>query len=76
MREYRMIYGKLREPVIATVYVESGFKDAYVVEAVFENTGEYLREHEVLLLEAQNADLIHDACSEYEEILKEEELAC
>lgn len=67
MREYRMIYGKLKEPVIATIYVESGFKDAYVVEAVFENTGEYLREHEVLLLEAQNADLIHEACLEYQE---------
>ena len=67
MREYRMVYGKLKEPVIATLYVESGFKDSYVAEAVFENTGEYLREHELLLLEAQNADLIHEACAEYAE---------
>lgn len=71
MREYRMVYGKLREPVIATLYIESGFRDSYVAEAVFENTGEYLREHEILLLEAQNADLIHEVCIEYEEELTE-----
>lgn len=70
MKEYRMVYGKLREPVIATLYIESGFKDSYVAEAVFENTGEYLKETELLLLEAQNADLIHDACLEYSEELK------
>jgi len=67
MREYRLQYGKLKEGVLATLYVESGFKDAYVAEAVFETTGEYLSEHEILLLEAQNADLIHEACLEHEE---------
>ena len=62
MRVYTLAYGKLREPVQATLYIESGFKNAYVAEAVFEETGEYLSETEVLQLEAQNADVIYDAC--------------
>lgn len=67
MRTYTLLFGKLREPVRATLYVESGFKNSYVAEAIFEETGEYLSETEVLQLEAQNADMIYDACLEYEE---------
>ncbi|NBU33868.1 hypothetical protein EBZ38_03485 [bacterium] len=67
MRAHRLIYGSLNEPVLAKIHVEEGFKNAYVAEAVFEETGEYLSETEVLLLEAQNADRIFDACTEHAE---------
>lgn len=67
MRQLRLVYGKLKEPVNAMVHVECNVRDAYVAEAVFENTGAYLNETELLLLEAQNSDRIHDACTEYAE---------
>jgi len=67
MRTHRLFFGCLSEPVTATVHVADGFKSAYVAEAIFENTGEYLSETELLQLEAQNADRIFDACIEHAE---------
>lgn len=67
MKMHRLIFGSLQEPVLATIQVAEGFKNAYIAEAVFENTGEYLSETEVLQLEAQNVDRIFDACVEYDE---------
>lgn len=58
-----LFYGKLNERVEAKL-VNTGDPDtSYVAEATFEETGDYLNEDEVLLLERQNDLLIRDLCS-------------
>ena len=59
-----LFYGKLRERVCAKIANTGDPETSYIREATFEETGDYLNEDEVLLLERQNEDYIKELCNE------------
>lgn len=67
IRTCKLFYGKLKEPVTAKLCVAEDFRDAYIIEAYFEETGELFSEHGILQLEEQNQGIIQDECEVFHE---------
>lgn len=60
-------FGKNGEKVVADLQITGELQTSYIAEAIYEDSGEYLSETEILKLESSYKDLIRELCNDYSE---------
>lgn len=60
IKKCKMLYGEGRRPVTAELSIGEDLVDSYFTSAVFEDSGEYLNESQLLILESDMLTLLED----------------
>lgn len=60
IKKCKMLYGDNRRPITAELSLAEELSDSYFTSAVFEDTGEYLNESQLLILESEMLSILED----------------